>query len=128
MTELTERRKADRARMAGAVAELARTHGLGVMVYPELPGTRRCSVDLHGPHGLGLTVSFDGASPQPVADTYVLSWHGSSRRLRQAAFGSVNRHHGHKATDVARGFPELAALLARRLSAIAGGSAFTAES
>jgi hypothetical protein len=38
--------------------------------------------------------------------------------------GSVNPYHGHKATDVARGFRALYWLLERRFASIADGSAF----
>jgi hypothetical protein len=128
MTELTERRKADRTVMAAYAADLAREHGLTAEVHPEQDGTRRTSVDLAGPHGLRLTVKFDGSSPHTEPDTYVLSWHGvdEGQRLAPGKFGSVNPVHGHKATDVARGFRELARLLAWRFECIADGSAFVA--
>lgn len=131
---LTERRKADRAIMAARVAELARTYGLEAVIQPEQPGSRQVSVDITGPHGLGLTVKFRGDSPQSERDTYVLSWHmhpwaGKYRRPRWQLnpdwFGSVNSYHGHKATDVAHEFYALAALLARRFASIADGRAFT---
>jgi hypothetical protein len=128
---LTELRKADRALMAGTVAELARQYGLSAMVTGEQHGSRQTSVDLAGPHGLKLTVQFRGDTPQASPDTYVLSWHGvdidgQGWRLNPAEFGIVNSVHGHKATDVARGFSSLEALLTRRFTRIADGSAFIA--
>jgi hypothetical protein len=123
---LSERRKADRALMAGIVAELARVHGLNAIVTDEQHGSRKTSVDLAGPHGLKLTVQFRGSSPQAMPDTYVLSWYGveAGWRLAPGVFGDVNPYHGHKATDVVHGFRGLAGLLARHFAAIADGSAF----
>lgn len=128
---LTERRKADRAKMAAQVAALAANHGITArIVSGEHQRPRAMFVNLEGPHGLRLTVAFDGSSPQREADTYVLSWHGVERgwRLRPYVFGTrVNPFHGHKATDVAFGFPELVALLDRRLAAVADGTAFVQQ-
>jgi hypothetical protein len=124
---MTERRKADRAVMAGKVAALAAEHGLQAEVRPaEEPLTRATFVDLVGPHGLRLTVSFQGRSPHTQPDTYVLSWYGveDGWRLSPDAFGDVNPYHGHKATDVARSFPHLRALLRDRFETIADGTAF----
>lgn len=124
---LTERRKADRAVMAEHVAQLARSHGLSAYVTVD-EAIKQASVDLVGPHGLTLIVRFRGNTPQCEPDTYVLSWYGVDEgcRLdpRVFAAGSVNPHHGHKATEVANGFRELAGLLARRFASIEDGSAF----
>lgn len=129
---LSETRKTDRAVMAGHVEGLARSHGLRAEVAaggrgPLGDGSRAVHVDVEGPHGLKVTVVFDGNSPQSAPDTYVLSWHGveDGWRLFPAVFGgSVNPYHGHKATDVAHGFRDLTELLTRRFTAIADGSAF----
>jgi hypothetical protein len=126
---LTERRKDDRALMAGHVAELARQYGLCAVVTGEQHGSRETSVDLTFPHGLKLTVKFRGRSHGAGPDTYVLSWHGveDGWRLVPGAFGAVNTFHGHKATDVAHGFDSLLSLLERRFARITDGSAFCAE-
>jgi hypothetical protein len=123
---LTERRKADRALMAGTVAELAVMHGLSAVVTGEQHVSRQTSVELAGPHGLKTAVRFRGNTPQSAPDTYVLSWHGVKApwQLWPGAFGDVNPYHGTKATDVARGFDALLGLLERRFAAIADGSAF----
>jgi hypothetical protein len=125
-TTLTERRKADRAIMAGTVAELARQYELSALVTGEQHGSRQTSVELTGPHGLKLAVRFRGNTPQSAPDTYVLSWHGVKApwQLWPGTFGDVNPYHGCKATDVARGFDALLWLLERRFTAIADGSAF----
>lgn len=133
---LSERRKTDRAVMAGHVEGLARSHGLTATVEAgryrlAVPG-RAVRVEVEGPHTLALTVTFDGDSPQAEPDTYVLSWHmrpwadeGKGWKLFPPVFGgSVNPYHGDKATDTAHGFRALVELLTRRFASIADGSAF----
>lgn len=121
--QLTERRKADRAEMARQVAVLARKHGLTAVA--SLERDRRVTVEVQGPRGLRVAVRFDGTSGR--SDVYVLSWHGveDGARLDPAVFADVNPYHGHKATDVARGWPQLLDVLASRFASIADGSAFT---
>lgn len=122
------RRKADRAAMALQVAALGAEHELAVSYIPEVKGTRRAYAELAGPHGLRLSVKFDGGSQDP--DTYVLSWYGVTTDvcLNPARFGDVNSYHRQKATDVAHGFAELLSLLGQRFAAIADGSAFEVTS
>lgn len=126
MTVLTERRQADRAELAGQVAELAGRYGLSADVVDLEAGHRRTHVALAGPHGLGVWVTFDGRSPHPHPDTYVLSWHGVAAGWRLAAGKGwdVNRFHGHKATDVVHGSAALLLMLENRFAGIADGSAF----
>jgi hypothetical protein len=126
---LTERRKADRALMAGSVAELARQYGLRAVVTGEQHGSRETSVNLSGPHELKLTVHFRGDSVQP--DTHVLIWYrvdhpvpGSGIQLNPAVFRNVDAHHGADAADVVHGFQALCELLKQRFAAIADGRAF----
>lgn len=123
---LTERRKADRALMAGEVAELARQYGLDNLTTGEQHGSRATSVTVTGPHGLKVNVSFSGISNGNAPDTYILCWHGVEPRwrLQPGKFWSVNEYHGHKATDIVHGFTALLALLGRRFAAIEDGSAF----
>lgn len=127
MRTLSETRKADRATMVARVAALACKHGITAVRRLEEPGTRFTSVDLAGPHGLKLTVRFDGGSWQP--GVYVLSWYGieDSTRLRPGVFWDVNAFHGCKATDIACGFAQLETMLGERFAAIADGSAFVSE-
>jgi hypothetical protein len=124
--ELTARRKADRAAMALQVADLAAEYQLDIWLRPEQPGTRRVGVDLAGPHGLRLTVDFDGSRRALALDVYVLNWHGveEGTRLHPGMFGHVNEAYGHKATDVAHGFDQLLRTLRDRFKVIADGSAF----
>jgi hypothetical protein len=129
MTELTARRKADRAAMAYQVAELAREYGLAVWHEPEQPGSRKTAVDVECPLGLKVTVSFDGSVHGTAPDVYVLSWHGveDGTRLHWGMFNHVNPYHGHKATDTACGFPQLLRILRERFAVIRDGSAFITE-
>jgi hypothetical protein len=127
----TERRKADRAELARRVVDLAGEYQLAAWHSPEEPGSRQTDVDVKGPHGLKVTVRFDGYSPQREPDTYVLSWHGvdAGVRLNPGKFGNVNYAHGHKATDIVHGSGQLLALLRRRFASIRDDSAFvTGES
>lgn len=82
-------------------------------------------MELAGPHGLKLTVKFDGDGANGP-DTYVLSWYGveDGVRLAPGTFGRVNPYHGRKSTDVAHGFKALRFLLQCRFTVIADGSAF----
>jgi hypothetical protein len=130
MTELlTARRRADRSEMAQAVCFLLGEYRqLTGTLRPEQDGSRKTSVEIEGPHGLKVTVHFDGAGANGP-DTYVLSWHGveDGVRLHWGMFGNVNRCHGCKATDVATGFAQLLRILRERFAVIADGSAFITE-
>jgi hypothetical protein len=125
---LTTQHEADRKNMARRVADLAAGYGL---TTSRTSGPRMRAVEVFGPHGLRVTVKFDGSLPAgPDGDVYVLSWHGVEDGVRLApyVFGPrVNPFHGHKATDVARGFGMLAVLLDRRFEAIADGTAFITD-
>lgn len=123
MSELTARRKADRATMAHQVADLAHEYGLTAWQtsQPEVRG-----VEVSGPHGLRVAVKFDGRRAARPSDVYVLSWYGveDGVRLHWGMFNHVNPHHGHKATDVAHGFAQLLRTLRERFAVIENGSAF----
>ncbi len=126
MPELTARRKTDRQAMALQVIDLADEYRFAAWYKPEQPGTRRATVDLEFPRGLKLTVKFDASPGGTDPDTYVLNWHGvvEGTRLDPCWFGSVNPYHGHKATDVARGFEALQDLLRQRFASVRDDYAF----
>lgn len=127
---LTERRKADRAKMAEQVRALAAVYGIDARVGPPSFATmapHRLDVVLRTDRGLCLTVDFDGESTQP--DVHVLSWHmdtDSDARLADA-FGDVNPHHHAKATDVVEGLDALLERLRLRFELIQSGAAYSAE-
>lgn len=130
MAALTERRKADRAKMAEAVRALAVEMGCAATVVDRPYGDmspQEIVVNIRTDRGLCLGVDFDGQSTQP--DVHVLSWHMATdvdTRLSDA-FGSVNPHHFRKSTDVARGLDQLLDVLRRKLALCRDGSAYSAE-
>ncbi len=127
---LTERRKADRAKMAEQVRALAAVYGISATVEPyefREMYPHRLDVKIRTDRGLCLTVEFNGTSCQP--DVHVLSWHmdiDSDARLSDA-FGKVNPHHHAKATDVVEGLEGLLDRLRQRFELIHSGAAYSAE-
>jgi hypothetical protein len=128
--ELSARRKADREAMAARVADLASEYKFPARAHTGIYGPRHLAVDIEFPHGLKLTVNFDGTPGGAGPDVYVLSWYGveDGTRLHPGMFGHVNPLYGHKATDVAHGFAQLERTLRERFAVIADGSAFTTPS
>ncbi len=129
--ELSEKRKKDRAQMVWHVTALCDEHRIEYEVEDGWLGNPRCTVvHIRAPHGLALSLDFDGASIQP--DTFVLSWHFDSRghdneiRLDPDYWGRdhVNLCHGRKATDVCHGFEQLLYCLGLRFKAINNGKAY----
>jgi hypothetical protein len=122
MTELTARRKADRAKIVKAVTDLAAEYGYPAEAEPERD---RCvTMYVRGPHGLSLMtmIGYSGCDP----DTYLIHWHGVERgfRLNPRVFNGVNPYHGCKATDSAFSAQHLTEILRRRFEAIRDDSAF----
>lgn len=128
--QLTERRKADRAKMADMVHALALEMGAAATIEHQPFGEihpHMIAVQIRTDRGLCLTVDFDGESCQP--DVHVLSWHTALDvdTCLADAFGSVNQSHYSKATDVAHGLDSLLAVLRQKLAMCADGSAYSAE-
>lgn len=125
---LSEKRAADRAKMAKAVEALALELGCKVERREgrEVLAPRGVRLNITAPGGLCVGVEFDGDSPQP--DVHVLSWHmelHSEAKLEPSTFGGdVNRHHFQKATYVARGFDDLMFKLDVGLSMCKDGTAY----
>lgn len=119
---LTERRKADREAMAAQLQALALQHGATARRC-EFEGPREIALEIEAPGGLRVRVDLDGDSVQP--DVHVLPWVCWAEGVRLApGFGTVNPHHGRKATHVARGWPGLRAEIERGLRAAADGTAY----
>lgn len=129
--KLSERRQADRSKMATLIEALVVECGASCTreAGGTYPGPNVIHVDVKGARGLEVTVALDGKSCQP--DVHVLSWHmdlQSSARLDNATFGgSVNRYHQRKATYVAYGFTDLHQQLKRALLLAKDGTAFLPE-
>jgi hypothetical protein len=119
---LTEKRAADRKRMADQLQQLVLRLG-GTVERSQL--TPRCEMlDITGAQGLHVYIDLDGESCQP--DVHVIPWHITSPSEAKLApsFGDVNPHHFRKATHVVYGFAALHAEIERGLSAAKDGSAF----
>lgn len=121
---LTEKKKADRLKMAAAIEALAVECGAVFCEREEMPDD--CiRVEIQAARALRIAVEFDRHNPQP--DVYVLSWNFGAfgfDRLNEATFGNVNAAHKHKATHVARGFDDLCERLREGLEMAKDGSAF----
>ena len=127
---LTERRAADRARMAAELTALAARYGATAATRDGLrdPG-RELRIEIEHPSFLCVSVDLQGCTCQAVPDTYVIPWHmrgGPPGRRLAPSFGAVNPYHGRKATHVVYGWEALRAEIERGLSAAADGSAFVA--
>jgi hypothetical protein len=131
MPNLSETRKADRAKMTAAILALAAKLGItadvGMREGESTLAPRMTMIHLEDAKGLCITVDFDGQSPQP--NTYLLSWHiasNSMETLSDAFAGSsaVNPHHRLKATQVAYDFEWLCILLEAGYAKSADGSAY----
>jgi hypothetical protein len=137
MTEFTERRKADRIKMAAELEKLITECGASFVredpPYSEGDGPiskayAQCiRLNVTAARGLLVTVDLDGKSSQP--DVHVLSWHiahDSDARLADV-FGDINRFHFCKASYVSEGFEALCDDLRDGLEMAADGTAFDAE-
>lgn len=122
---LTERRKADRAIMAAALAERMAELGATATIEPERD--RRTIVRIsvkHGDREATIGVDFDGSSTQP--DVYVATWN-TRNSCFSGHMGDVNPAHFGKATRIADRFDVLAATLARDVRKLADGRGFSPE-
>lgn len=130
---LSERRKADRARMATLLAEAVTAAGATVTtidyethVYPDgsRPSRTRCiAVDIAAPGGATIGVRFSGDSPQP--DVFVATWNTPRGVfLNPDVFWNCNQHHYGKSTVVCSGLDHLVATLERDVERFADGSGY----
>lgn len=124
-TTLTERRKADRAKMASLLVEIAEKHGALAEVTPG-DGPNTLAIRISTPRGLHVRVDLEGKSIQP--DIHVLPWHMHYESQDKLApeFGDVNPYHHRKATQVAYGWNQLRDNIDRGLNMAAKGTAFQA--
>ncbi len=122
---MTERRKADRAVMADALARYMGELGATVEIEPE--HDRRIVVRVivkHGEREATIGVDFDGSSTQP--DIFVQTWN-TRNSCFSGHMGDVNQAHYGKATRVAYSFDGLAAMLARDVRNLVSGKGFSPE-
>lgn len=130
---LSETRKADRAKMADIITELATS--LGVTVTRDESGLdntiyegKRVSLELYCARGVTLGVNIE---VQATKGVYVLTWntpidHGPEDRVCFAAgFGDmVNKFNRNKSTRIAYGFDHLQQILRTDIGKLNDGSAF----
>lgn len=124
---LTEKRKADRQKMADALVVLAKELNAEAFIDPEWTGwnPREIMVCIKANGGLCLNVDFSGTSSQP--DVYVLSWHmdtKSDNKLQPNFTLSVNNYHFRKATDIGEGFEDMCRHVFRGLQKVQDGTAY----
>lgn len=113
--ELSEKRKADRQKMAeGVNALIAKYKDHGITAETEYgvkggyPNERQVWVKIKTEGGLCLTVDFDGESCQP--DVHLLSWYmdfESDCEITENFPAEVNKQHRRKATQIAYGYEDL---------------------
>lgn len=127
---LSERRKADREKMAKGLVAVATAAGANAEIEEMGPG--ELWVQIRAPRGLGLTITLDGQSPQP--DVHVLSWFMASNvdtrfsdAFTRGGRVSLNTVHFSKATDIAHGYEDLCLSLRDGLELACSGMAFDDE-
>lgn len=128
---LSERKKADRARMATMLAEIVTNAGGNATIEEQPYGDmcpRMIMVRIAAPGGARVNVDFDGESCQP--DVFLLSWHidtNSDDRFNPAYWRSINEIHHSKATVIANGFSRLCQFIAQDVAACVDGRAYSEE-
>lgn len=129
--ELSETRKADRAKMVQAIVAIVAECGATCTTTAEGSdpySPKRSVVAIEAAQGLACGIDFDGQSSQP--NVFVNPWHmgfRSEARLSESRFpGSVNPHHRRKSTTVAYGFAELCDHVREVLTLAKSGEAFEA--
>lgn len=120
MTKLTERRAADREKMARMLADAMIAAGATAQIDREWGGPREVMVRITAPGGAYINVDFDGDSSQP--DVHVATWN-----TPEAVFlnmPGMNPHHFSKCNRVARGIENLIATLSSDVERLASGAGY----
>ena len=127
---LSETRKADRQKMAEALAAICKEHGVHCEVLNCWQGKDTAwAVKIQADTGLSTTIDFTPDSIQP--NIFVLSWHFNSLpdrsdrgyEINPEVFHDYNNYHFRKATDTAHGWENLKSVVTRRVKQIADGTA-----
>lgn len=123
-SSLTERRAADRAKMADKLAEAVRAAGATATVGPAHSPRSLC-VLIAAPGGAGIRVGFNGDSCQP--DVHVATWNTPKRVFMNPDIGDVNSYHFGKATRVCSGFDLLVEVLVRDVRRFVDGTGYLTD-
>lgn len=129
MVQLTERRKADRIKMANLLKEAVEDAGATCEIEDwavkfNTP-SRRIMCKIEAPGGANIWVSFDGDTSQP--DTFVATWNTRGKLWINPAMGPVNPHHFSKLNRVALGFDNLLDILLDDIDDFANGNGYITE-
>lgn len=116
---LTERRKADREKMAKMLADAATAAGAQADVDLDWGDSRELMIRIVAPGGASIGVHLDGTTIQP--DIHVATWNTPRGVFINPAMGDVNPYHYGKATRVERGIERLIARLVRDIELFAEG-------
>lgn len=122
MTQLTERKKADREKMAAMLAEAVTTAGGQATIDLDWGDSRELMVRIVAPGGAYVNVDFDGSTIQP--DVHVATWNTPRGVFIHPAMGDVNPHHYGKATRVEHGIDRLIARLVNDIEIFATGNGY----
>jgi hypothetical protein len=134
LATLTERKEKDRLTMARILVEVCHAvapRSVRAEIIMDPGGDRkRVEVRVFGPGSLQVRVGFDGASPHPAPNTFVLSWYMDDRGRPgcgsiAVGFADVQSdfRQPKKATDVCHGFAYLLVTMYRRLAWMESGKA-----
>lgn len=122
MNNLSEKRKADRAKMADLLVEAMVKAGAKAVIEPSQDLTRRVDVRIFAPGGAGIHVDFNGGSTQP--DVHVCTWNTHGAVFLDPDIGSVNLFHYGKATRVCYGLDDLIDQLRKDVERFVDGSGY----
>lgn len=127
---LSEKRKADRTKMAAILRDAVIAHGGTCEIrdwavdFPDR-GYRRLTCDITAPGGATIGVSFDGATSQP--DTFVATWNTRGKLFINPIMGDVNRHHWSKLNRVCYSFDQLLLVITCDMDDFADGKGYMTE-
>lgn len=129
MSKLTEKRKADRIKMATILHDNVVAAGgtCEIVDWAKKFGhpSRRIMCEIVAPGGAEIWVSFDGDTSQP--DTYVATWNTRGKLWINPAMGPVNPHHWSKLNRVGYGFEHLVNIILNDIETFASGDGYLSE-
>lgn len=129
MDNLSEKRKADRIKMATILRDTVLEMGgkCEIVDWAEKYDrpSRRIMCEIEAPGGATIWVSFDGDTSQP--NTFVATWNTRGKLWLHPSMGAVNPHHWSKLNRVAYGFTHLLMIITNDLASFADGSGYMTE-